>query len=132
MLHKRCFSNVIATTRLIKQFDDESILKFKKCLLNRLNCANEQDFLCTVLNKLYTSLPNDVLSTIKSDAIRIAQSQLPAAAISTTKSMSLYDSIMNKYDDNICSLSSNTIDAVGSFLTKTESIAFGFLNKQLY
>ena len=122
------FANVVETARLVKHFNKENIEKFKETLFKHLKCSNEQDFICTVLNQLYQHpiLSDHTFSSLKSDAITIAQNQI------VSKNRNLYDFVLTQYTDILSKLPSNTIDYVGSFLNKSESIEFGYLNKQLY
>ena len=46
--------------------------------------------------------------------------------------MTAYKFIQKQYDNGLCQLPSDIIDYFGTFLTKTQSIEVGYLNKHLF
>ena len=57
------------------------------------------------------------------------QTQIPK---NTKNTCSVLKCIEDGYNDSVSNLNGYIIDLIGSFLTKKESILFGYLNKQLY
>ena len=131
------FANILITTRLLPYFNSDNVLAMKSCIFGELGCANEREFLCKVLTMIYGSLSNKSTTTIKNKAVEIADLQavaLPVSSVNTKQAMAttVYKYIEDKYQDSLSNLNSDVIDHIGTFLTKQESISFGYLNKQLY
>ena len=55
-----------------------------------------------------------------------------ALSIAEENDASIYKNIRSNYKDDFSNLHSDIIDHFGTFLTKKESIQFGYLNRQLY
>ena len=154
------FANVLITTRLIPYFNSDNVAAMKSCIFVELGCTNEAEFLCKVLTMIYGSLSNKSTTIIKNKAVKIADSQSFSLSSANTKSMkndndiynintvhqlqlqtqsnasthatSVYKYVKDKYNDSLSNSTSDVIDHIGTFLTKQESILFGYLNKQLY
>ena len=142
------FANVLIATRLLPHFTAENIVTMKSCIFAQFGCETETQFLCKVLKNMCSSLSNESTAIIKNKAIELADSQpITACAISpqndsptlnlpanTSKetTLTIYNYIEQQYNDPLSKLNSDGIDHIGSFLTKEESIEFGYLNKQLY
>ena len=152
------FANILITTRLLPHFTSENIEMMKSCIFEQFRCANESQFLCKILENMHKSLSNESTKIIKNKAIEIADQQemiinsqntnnyhnhvtaqpvkiskdTNTTSIPNTKAVTVYNYIQDKYNDQLSILNSDTIDQIGSFLTKRESIEFGYLNKQLY
>ena len=67
--------NVIAVTRLIQDFNQENINKFKQHLFEQLNCSKESQFICTALKALSSQLTAESSSILKEKATTIAETQ---------------------------------------------------------
>ena len=126
------FANVLITTRLLPYFNNDNVAAMKSCIFGELKCANEKEFLCKVLTLINASLSNKSTTIIKNKAMEIADSQ-PLSLLTKAKSAStVLKLIEDRYNDPLSNLNGYIIDLVGLFLTKQESILFGYLNKQLY
>ena len=151
--------NVIATTRLLPYFTSENVAVMRSCIVKQLGFNNESQFLCDILQTRYKSLSNKSSAIIKNKAVELASLQtisLQLQPINTetrfnynykhchveSQSMSLIKStqsmttvckyIDSKNSDILSKINTDIIDYIGAFLTKQESIQFGYLNKQLY
>ena len=124
------FSNIIATTTLLPHLTSSNINKLKQCIFEQLGCENEVDFICKSLNTLYKTMSVESTSIIKNKAIEIGDSQV--LNNSNTSSITICNYIQQQYNDRLSKLHSDIIDYFGAFLSKKESIEFGYLNKQLY
>ena len=109
-------------------------MKLKVCIFEQLGCENEVDFICKSLNALYPSLSVESTSIIKNTAIEIGDSQIISNVNNNgnTNRITLCNYIQQQYNDRLSKLHSDIIDYFGAFLSKKESIEFGYLNKQLY
>ena len=123
------FAIVVSTTRLVEHFSEDSLNEFKTCLFKQLNCQNEQEFLIKVLRQLYKTMDVDSLHQLKSKTIEISQKQ---KSINNSINTSVLDAVEESCNDKLSQLPSNTIDYMGSFLPKMDSIHFGYLNRHLY
>ena len=148
------FANVLITTRLLPYFNFDNVATIKSCILEELGCQDDKEFLCKILTMIYGSLSNKSTTIIKNKAIEIADSQPLTSSSSSSCSnrkgtthsndggellapgkasaKSIYKYVEEKYNDLLSNLNGNVVDHIGSFLTKQESISFGYLNKQLY
>ena len=81
---------------------------------------------------MYETLSNKSTIIIKNKAMEIADSQTIINNENKSSRTTIYKYVQEKYKDSFCDLNSDIIDYIGSFLTKHESIEFGYLNKQLY
>ena len=139
----------IEITRLIEHFDDENIMLFKECLLDELQCQDEQEWLAFVIELLWRSMTSKSMTTLRDKAIELAESQyvtiensqLQHTYDSNTKQLqkqftcSLYQMVQleqQQYNDKLSNLPSDIIDHISKYFSKKESIKFGYLNKQLY
>ena len=144
-------SNILAATRLLPHFSQQNLHEMKSCIFEQLGCKNEYDFISKALNAFYKTMSVESTSIIKAKAIEIADSQsieesmeLKQSLINSDKSsdkrgketcnnhVTVYKHIQVQYRDPLSQLHSDIIDYLGTFLTKQESIHFGYLNKQLY
>ena len=148
-------SHIISTTRLLPHFSPTNVDAMKSCLFDQLEIKTESQFLCIVLNSLYKTLSVESLSIIRSKALQIAENQLmehdsrTTSAVTTRRSnsnakaksidsqqhksnMTVYKYIQKQHHSGLCRLHSDIIDYFGTFLTKKQSIEFGYLNKQLF
>ena len=147
-------SNIVSATRLLPHFTPHNIDTIKYCIFEQLNCKNESDFLCKALILLYKTLSIESTSIIKNTALKIADSQQITsdqnkntcnlntnAILTTTKAtnnsknhdrVTVYKYIQQQYNDSLSRLHSDIIDYLATFLSKQESIEFGYLNKQLF
>ena len=118
-------SNILNTTRLLTHFNSENVGKFKRFLFDQLDCENEALFLCKLLPLIYKTLSHETICIIKNFTIGIAEKQ-------QIENKSVYKYVQLKYKDNFSRMNSDLIDYFGTFLSKKQSIEFGYLNKQLY
>ena len=139
-------SHIISTTRLLPHFSPTNINVMKLCIFDQLGIDTESQFLAMALKALDKSLSPESLSIIRTKAIEIAKTQLMehGPSITNTKttlnvkprspqsSMTVHKYIEKQNDSALCSLHSDIIDYFGTFLTKQESIEFGYLNKHLF
>ena len=140
-------SHIICTTRLLPYFSETNVDTIKQCIFDQLMIQTESQFLCIVLNSLYKTLSRDSLSAIRTKAIEIAENQLIKDTTSITNTitqsnanarsqqqgnMTVYKYIQKQHGTGLCQLHSDIIDYFGTFLSKKQSIEFGYLNKQLY
>ena len=132
-------SHVISTTRLLPHLCATNINVIKLCIFEQLEIKTDAEFLDMALKTLYKSLSPESLSIIKNKAIELAENQLMEHSQSNAKAssqqqgnMTVYKYIQNKYDKGLCRLPSDIIDYLGTFLSKQESIEFGYLNKHLF
>ena len=137
------FSNIIAITRLMPYFSNENISTIKSCIFCELGCENESQFICKALKSLYKTMSVESTTIIRNKAIEIADLQSMTQTqnmnhINTTDqdtqyiNMTVCKFIEQQDKDRLSKLHSDIIDYFGTFLTKRESIEFGYLNKQLY
>ena len=126
-------ANVLTTTRLLPYFNSKNVTTMRLYIYQQLKCTNESEFLCKVLTSMCSSLSNESTQKIKNKAVEIADSQLM-----NTTNHDVVSITINKYveqqgcKDRLSQLHGDIIDYFASFLTKQESIAVGYLNKQLY
>ena len=125
-------ANILTTTRYLPFFTTDSLNKFKSCLLEQFGCKNEADFLQKALNCMHSLLTHESSETIKNTSIEIAESQ----CINTNNNnVTVYKYVQQQQlqsTDIFSRLHSNIIDHFGSFLTKQESIIFGYLNRHTF
>ena len=126
--------NIISITRLLPHFSNKNMNEIKSCIFSQLGCENESQFLCNVLVSIYERLSNASITIIKNKTFEIADKQpIKRQHMCTNKSnITVYKYIGKQYNDRLSKLHSDIIDYFGTFLTKDESIEFGYLNKQLY
>ena len=124
-------SNIISVTRLLPHFSPENVDVMKSCIFEQLECENESQFLCKALQSLCKTLSIESLSTIKNKAIQIADSQ-HITRFKDDNLVTVYKYVQQRYNDPFSRLHSDIIDYFGTFLSKRQSIEFGYLNKQLY
>ena len=143
-------SNIIATTRLLPFFSTQHVSQIKSCIFEQLGCQNESQFLCKVLQSLYKNMSVESTSIIKNTTFTIADSQVMPQSMTQTRNnninigdtkkaictnnnrITIYKHIQQQYTDPLSKLHSDIIDYFGSFLSKRQSIEFGYLNKQLF
>ena len=149
------FCNIIATTRLLPHFSPQNITSIKSCVFSQLGCQNEAQFLCKALQSLCKTMSVESTAIIRNKAIEIAdlQPMTQKPSINTNNintsdtsdnppnindhtdnmsDMTVYKFIQQQYNDPLSQLHSDIIDYFGTFLSKKQSIEFGYLNKQLY
>ena len=146
-MNRSKLSNVLSTTRLLPYFSNDNVDEVKLCLYQELGCENESQFVCKILNSIYKTMTNQSIANIKNKVMEIADQQqiqfqhkssnntITNANINngdSTSNMTIYKYIQSKYTDPLSRLHSDIIDYFGTFLTKKESIEFGYLNKQLF
>ena len=137
-------SNIIATTRLLAHFLQQNVDSMKSCIFEQMECENECEFICKALNSLWKTMSVQETAIIKRRAIEISDEQplTLAQSIETAKAtikrncnhnnvITVYKHVHNQQNDALSRLHSNIIDYLGTFLTKQESIEFGYLSKQL-
>lgn len=145
--------NIVAITRLLEQFNDENIARFKQYLFEQMGISNDQQLLCKVLPVIQKSLlSSQTIESLKHKAIEIAEKQLMPfkvvkqavvnkLTITDTSNnynynnhVTIYKAIENGYNDNdrLSRLPSEIIGHIGSYLNKKDSIGIGTLNRQLY
>ena len=132
-------SNIISTTRLLPHFSDVNINAIKSCIFEQLDITTESQFVAIALTSIYKTLPPESVAIIKNKAIEIADVQQIKSVTCRTLSFAKQNSnvtvckyVEKQYDDRLSRLNSDIIDYFGTFLTKQESIEFGYLNKQLF
>ena len=138
-------SNVLASTRLLLLFSPRKIETMRLCIYQELGCETEAQFLCKVLQSTYKSLSNKSLTNIKNKAVEIANAELIYPNVDNNENHTNVDNcktknnhitahkyIQQQYHDPLSQLQSDIIDYLGTFLSKKQSIEFGYLNKQLY
>ena len=137
-------ANIVDIRRFIQHFDDSNITLFKQCLFNETGCENEKEWLCYIVRFLSQSMTPQSIATLRNKSIEIAQTQrikynanpenTQKVIVTSSKdsSISLYKWIQRQYNDKLSRLPSDIIDHIGLYLSKTESISIGYLNKQLY
>ena len=152
------FASVLVATRLLPHWGNpDNVIVMKSCIFNELGCKKEIEFLCKALTMIYGSLSNKSTTIIKNKAVEIEDlqpietllsSQSPScSSVKTVKGNNINDNenetpstdvttvykyVEKKYNNSLSNLNSDVIDHIGTFLTKAESISFGYLNKQLY
>ena len=137
------YSDVIATTRLVSEFNDDNILQFTQLLFEQLNIENKSNFICKVLNNSYEtkSLSQESINLLKQNAIQLAEKQMMKINNENNdsnngESVSLYKYVTQSYpksmNNNISLLPDCIFDNIGSYLNENDNISFGYLNKQLY
>ena len=141
-MDRSSFSNVVATIRLLEHFPDEELNALKQILIQQLGCADERQFLCKVLSLIYKSLSEESITILKNKAMKIAENTLICDSFTSNcnnnnnnredKRLSIYTLMQKQSKDNLSQLPSDTIDHLGSYLSKKQSIEFGYLNRQLY
>ena len=138
-------SNIIATTRLVHHFSQPNLDVLKSCIFKQLGCHNEANFLCKSLLSLSKTMTLEATATIKNKAMELADLQSIQQSLdhdnkitnnnaSNHKSnhITLHKHIQQQHNDPLSQLDSDTIDHLGTFLLKKESVEFGYLNKQLF
>ena len=141
------FANVLITTRLLPHFTTDNMEAIKSCIFQQLQCNSEPQFYCKLLKMIHKSLSNESTKIIKSKAIEIAElqqlqinSKIADPLLTNdndnnetpTPKLTICKYIENQYNDVLSNLNSDIIDCIGAFLTKQESIEFGYINIQLY
>ena len=124
-------SNIISIHRLLPHFSAENVDVMKSCIFEQLECDNESQFLCKALQSLCKTLSIESTSIIQERAIRIADSQNITQSNANNR-ITVYKYIQQQCNDPFSQLHSDIIDYFGAFLSKKQSIEFGYLNKQLY
>ena len=69
------FSDVIATTRLIKELNETNVKVLKSCLFSELECKNDKQFLCKILPLIYKSISPQSIINLKNKSISLAENQ---------------------------------------------------------
>ena len=127
-------ANVFTTAKYLPYFTDKSVKQFKSCMFEQLGCNNEAEFLHKVLTNIQHILTHESSTIIKNKAIQIAESQI-VKNNSNNNNLTIYKYVeqqQNQSKDIFSRLHSNIIDEFGSYLTKKESIIFGYLNKYTF
>ena len=139
-------SNIIATTRLLPHFSQDNLNVMQLCIFNQVGCSCESQYICEALHSLHNIMSVESSAIIRNKAIEIADSQSMAQSPiqqqtknsstnpngSNDNHITVYKYIEQQYNDRLSKLPSDIIDYLGSFLTKKESIEFGYLNSQLF
>ena len=150
-MNRSKLSNVLSTTRLLPYFSDENVEKVRSCLYQELGCENEAQFVCQILKSIYKRMTNQSIANIKNKVMEIADSQQLQFKYKSSgndhdhdttnsstndeslkRNMTVYKFVQQQYSDPFSQLHSDIIDYFGTFLSKKQSIEFGYLNKQLF
>ena len=123
-------ADVVAITKVVAHFNDENLLKFKQVLFEQLNCSNESEFICKALRALVPQINAKEATKIKQEATKIAATQQSVDYPQLTLHQAIEKQLST--NDRLSRLPSDTIDYVGRFLNKRESVHLGYLNRQLY
>ena len=130
--------SVALITSLVPHFDEDNVCEFKKHLLKVLDCENQSIFAgkgpCQVLRESYKSVSHESITQLKHETIKMAEQQQhhPSSSSSSQHQVSVYKYVQQQWHDPLSLLHSNIIDYLGTFLTKDQSIALGYLNTHLY
>lgn len=107
----------ISTSQLIEPFSSDDLALFKQELFKQYNIKNEKDFISKFLLFSTKFVHHDILLKIHDKASKIS-------------SESEYG--LKKSGDELSSLPSDIIGNIGIFLTKSECILLGYVNRHLY
>ena len=121
-------SKLFEISRILEHLEPNNLETMKQLLITELNCKNENEFLCVAVRSLFKSIKPETMTLLKNKALELAEEH----AMNDSKSKSLFAWLQQQCNDNLSQLPSDIIDQLGSYLTKKESIKFGFLNKHLY
>ena len=122
---------LINIAQVLEQLETNSkeFISLKQLILTEFDCKNEQTFLCRVIRLLHKNLAlsNNSLTKINDKCYEIyEQLQLETKLVGNDSNNNCNDS------SYISLLDSNTIDEIGSYLEKTDSVNFGLTNRLLY
>ena len=96
---------------------ENNIEKDKQIIFEQFNIQSQCQFISKFLQLMESKLDKAVIELLYNEANSISiESQYPVV----------------KPKNKLCSLSSNMIQYIAMYLTKTESISFGYINRQLY
>ena len=120
-------ASAISITRLLEHFNESNVRKFKASLMRELECVDEAQLLCKLIQASHQRMTPESLDILKHEAIQLAEQQ-PSPK---NAKISLHTQI-RRCTDCLSNLNSDMIDYFGTFLDKKQSIELGYLNRQLY
>ena len=106
---------------------EKDLSQFKQCLMHELNISeyNESLMFSKILVLIYKQLSPNAIENIKAKMIEINENSKSCNDITTTTRSTIK---LNHFSV----LPSDCIDHLATFLSKKESIMFGYLNRDLY
>ena len=126
-----CLANIIFITKVLESLTRNSdLVEFKQCLMNELNISeyNESLLFCKILLLIHKQLSPNAIGNLKAKITQIKEKNNLLTA-KETKSEKLASNLKQSHFNK---LSSDCIDYFATFLSKKESIKFGYLNRNLY
>ena len=135
-------SNIVSVTRLLPHLSGKSMQCMKSCIFEQFDCENESQFLCKILYSFYKALSIESTTIMRKKAMQIAdlqdiniQQTIQRKTIATKSehhnnirgTHNVYKYIHQQYSDLLSNVHSDTIDHLATFLSKEESIEFGYL-----
>lgn len=112
-------SKIIFTTKHVETFSATDVRVFKRCFMKELNCESEGQLWCKIMLMIRESLSNDTIDSLKHEAIAINEKNNFRVVKRTSQR-------------NLHFLSALSLARIASFLTKTESLKLGYINRDLY
>lgn len=122
-MEESLLSKIVFTTKYLENFNETNVGTFKQCFMQQLNCKSEAQLWCKIMLMTYESLSSDTVDSLKNAAIEINHSN----HVGTRK-----QTATNGKNYSLNRLSVLSLARIGSFLTKTESLKLGYINRDLY
>lgn len=134
MLCKSRRAYVVEIAQLLTMMNEHDIVKFKSILFKELGYKNEMDFIARMIFNLHLQqkLSSNTMVTLLDGASSIITRRDTSKNMIKVNQVNL---IKNNHFISINFLSklpSNTFAQIGSFLTKSDSLKFGLVNRQFY